>query len=170
MRFLPQISLRNLRKLDCYANRYPPTDQVRGHASLENAIAAFHIARRQIGVRPSDQTTQAVGCVTGFRVEGFSTCPHRRHSRRASILTMFMPHFGQGGRTSKQVKARLSSLGGTVLVPFRRQTQRRRSLGNRVDHCHPGLKCRMVGHLSAALLAGLPRPGSACCITKVVEM
>jgi hypothetical protein len=23
---------------------------------------------------------------------------------------MFMPHFGQGGRTSKQVKARLSSL------------------------------------------------------------
>jgi hypothetical protein len=22
-RFLPQISLRNLRKLDCYANRYP---------------------------------------------------------------------------------------------------------------------------------------------------
>jgi hypothetical protein len=23
-RFLPQISLRNLRKLDCYANRYPP--------------------------------------------------------------------------------------------------------------------------------------------------
>jgi len=23
-RFLPQISLRNLRNLDCYANRYPP--------------------------------------------------------------------------------------------------------------------------------------------------
>src|SRR3984957_1752170 len=38
MRFLPQISLRNLRKLDCYANRFPPPDQVRGYASLENAF------------------------------------------------------------------------------------------------------------------------------------
>ena len=27
-RFLPQISLRNLRKLDCYAKACPPTDQV----------------------------------------------------------------------------------------------------------------------------------------------
>src|SRR6266480_4121911 len=31
-RFLPQKSLRNRRKLDCYANRHPPPDQVRGHA------------------------------------------------------------------------------------------------------------------------------------------
>ena len=33
-----QMSLRNLRKLDCYANGCPPSDQVRGHASLENAL------------------------------------------------------------------------------------------------------------------------------------
>src|SRR3984957_2407212 len=46
-RFLPQISLRNLRKLDCYANRFPPTDQVRGHASLENALAATPHRRHQ---------------------------------------------------------------------------------------------------------------------------
>ena len=36
---------------------------------------------------------------------GFSTCPHRRHSRRASHFTMFIPHFGHGGRISKQVNA-----------------------------------------------------------------
>ena len=36
-RFLPQISPRNLRKLDFHANRFPPPDHVRGHASLENA-------------------------------------------------------------------------------------------------------------------------------------
>jgi hypothetical protein len=40
-RFLPQISLCNLRKLDCYANRFPPPDQVRGHAALENAKPPF---------------------------------------------------------------------------------------------------------------------------------
>jgi hypothetical protein len=47
---------------------------------------------------------------------GFSTCPHRRHSRRASIFTMFIPHFGHGGRTSKQVNA-CSCQAGALLVP-----------------------------------------------------
>jgi hypothetical protein len=46
---------------------------------------------------------------------GFSTCPHRRHSKRASFFTMFMPHFGHGGRTSKQVKA--YSLSGGSFPP-----------------------------------------------------
>ncbi len=82
---------------------------------------------------------------------------------------MFMPHFGQGGRTSKQVKARLSSLGGTVLVRFRRQAQRRRSLGNRVDHCHPGLKCRMSVSCQQRCLPS-SSTGSVFCITKVVAM
>ena len=43
--FLPQISLCNLRKPDCHANRCPPPDHVRRHASLENAIITCPAAR-----------------------------------------------------------------------------------------------------------------------------
>jgi hypothetical protein len=62
---------------------------------------------------------QASARCAALGATGFSTCPHRRHSRRASHFTMFMPHFGHGGRTSKQVNA--CSLVRRELCSFRRQ-------------------------------------------------
>jgi len=55
------------------------------------------------------RTSTPRGSIRGaaLATTGFSTCPHRRHSRRAPLFTMFMPHFGHGGRTSKQVNAML---------------------------------------------------------------
>ena len=82
---------------------------------------------------------EAASSVAGFEVDGFSTCPQRRHSRRASILTMFMPHFGQGGRTSKQVKASLL-VGRKSFVPFRGEALLARSFGNAWVACIPSLK------------------------------
>jgi hypothetical protein len=40
-----QISLRNLRKLDCYANRKPIPHQVPDRLSLENAIEGNSVKR-----------------------------------------------------------------------------------------------------------------------------
>jgi len=39
-RFLPQISLRNLRKLDCYANRYP-LPRLEGAVAISRFLARF---------------------------------------------------------------------------------------------------------------------------------
>jgi hypothetical protein len=51
-RFLPQISLRNLRKLDCYANRYPlrsktlyPLRLALRSEDLRSPVTAFSAAR-----------------------------------------------------------------------------------------------------------------------------
>src|ERR1700682_4147594 len=47
-RILPQISLRNLRKLDCEAKPVPPSGQARGHVFAEYA----QVKAGFIGVRP----------------------------------------------------------------------------------------------------------------------
>ena len=60
---------------------------------------------------------------------------------------MFMPHFGQGGRTSKQVKARLL-VGRIGFVPFRGQQRHGDRLEAAWTIAIPDLKKRgMVGHL-----------------------
>jgi hypothetical protein len=70
--------------------------QILPSASCAECSWAFRVEALANGQASS--RSGALGTTTGF-----STCPHRRHSRRASIFTMFMPHFGHGGRTSKQV-------------------------------------------------------------------
>jgi hypothetical protein len=81
----------------------------------------------------------ALGTTTGF-----STCPHRRHSRRASIFTMFMPHFGHGGRTSKQVNG--CSLSGGSFA---------RSVG-KPDRSSGGCGQRLPSRRTAQWIASLP--------------
>ena len=98
-----------------------------------------------VGDQRQVATAAASVCVTGFDVDGFSTCPQRRHSRRASILTMFMPHFGQGGRTSKQVKAQLL-VGRNSFVLFRGQQKRGDRLETACTIAIPIQKCGVVDY------------------------
>jgi hypothetical protein len=63
-RFLPQISLRNLRKLDCYANRYPLRsktlwfDLVKAERASAGSAALFFVwcaqhGRTLVGASPT---------------------------------------------------------------------------------------------------------------------
>jgi len=111
--------------------------QILPSASCAECSRAFRVEAPANGQASS--RSGALGTTTGF-----STCPHRRHSRRASIFTMFMPHFGHGGRTSKQVNG--CSLSGGSFA---------RSVG-KPDRSSGGCGQRLPSRRTAQWIASLP--------------
>jgi hypothetical protein len=64
---------------------------------------------------------QSSSRTAAFGTTGFSTCPHRKHSKRASILTMFMPHCGRAA--GLQSKSMYRSMLGGSFCSFRREAR-----------------------------------------------
>jgi hypothetical protein len=84
-RFLPQISLRNLRKLDYYANRYPP--RIKSGAGFRSkTLSGAKRPRRYAGI--------ANGC--GVPVIGAAAAAENAHLRkRAPELQVTPPKIGR---------------------------------------------------------------------------